>query len=78
MSTNPYAYAPFTCSGCGDVEIAAKHDHGILPGGGILCPRCFAKYDGDVAVLAPDRAAAVAILTARGRMNPDNEREGTK
>lgn len=74
-STNPAAYPPFTCSGCGDVEIRAGQDHGILPGGGILCRRCFARYDGEIAVLAPNRAAAVAILTARGYMTPDNTKE---
>lgn len=68
ISTNPRAFAPFECSGCRLVDIPAGSDHGILPTGGILCRRCFAKYDGEVAVLAPDRAAAVAVLTTRGFM----------
>ncbi|GAA1913597.1 hypothetical protein GCM10009775_02840 [Microbacterium aoyamense] len=75
MTTNPYAYAPFTCSGCMKREIPANGDHGILPSGGILCRRCFAKHDGEVAVLAPNRAAAVAVLTARGFMAAPTTKE---
>lgn len=78
MITKPSAYAPFTCSECYDVEIPAGSDHGILPGGGILCRQCFARYDGDVDVLAPNRAAAVAALTARGRMAASTPTKGTK
>lgn len=71
MITNPYAHPPFTCSECYDVEIPARADHGILPSGGILCRECFATYAGEIAVLALNRAAAVAVLTARGFMTPE-------
>lgn len=76
MITNPKAYRPFTCSECYDVEIPPGQDHGILPDGGILCRECFATYEGEIAVLAPNRAAAVAVLTARGQMTPVTPTEG--
>lgn len=78
MSTNPRVFAPFLCSGCREVEIPPKADHGILPNGGILCRRCFVSYSGDVAVLAPDRAAAVAWLTEHGRLNTNTPNEGAR
>ncbi|GEP49078.1 hypothetical protein FVP74_09350 [Microbacterium saccharophilum] len=78
MNTNPKAWPPFYCSGCRDVEIPAGHDHGILPSGGILCQECFAAYGGDVQILAPNRAAAVAALTARGQMTPATPIEGAR
>lgn len=78
MNTNPKAWPPFLCSGCRDVEIPAGHDHAILPGGGILCRECFAAYEGDVQILAPNRAAAVAALTARGFMTPATPKPATK
>lgn len=70
MITNPKAYLPFLCSGCRWHEIPAGADHGILPNGSILCRECFAAYEGDVQILAPNRAAAVAALTERGFMAP--------
>lgn len=70
MLTNPKAYLPFLCSECRGAEIPPGADHGILPDGGILCRECFAGYEGDVQILAPNRAAAVAALTERGFMTP--------
>lgn len=70
MITNPKSYRPFTCSSCYWYELPARADHGILPDGSILCRDCFAAYEGDVQILAPNRAAAVAALTARGQMTP--------
>ena len=78
MITNPKAYRPFTCASCYWYELPARADHGILPGGEILCPECFAAYEGEIAVLAPNRAAAVAVLTARGFMTPVTPTEGAR
>ncbi|WP_448237825.1 hypothetical protein [Microbacterium paulum] len=78
MITNPKAYRPFTCSSCYWYELPARADHGILPGGGILCRECLATYEGDVQILAPNRAAAVAALTARGFMTPAPSTEGAR
>ena len=77
MITNPKAYLPFLCSGCRWHEIPPGADHGILPDGSILCRACFAGYDGEIAVFAPNRAAAVAALTARGQMTPEVTPTGT-
>lgn len=70
MLTDPKAYPPFFCAECWGEELPPGADHAILPGGEILCRECFAEYDGPVQILAPNRAAAVAALTARGQMTP--------
>lgn len=78
MITNPYAYRAFTCASCYWYELPARADHGILPKGTIFCSRCFADYDGEIAVLAPDRAAAVAWLTQHGYMSTEPPTEGAR
>lgn len=78
MNTNPKAYLPFLCSGCRGAEIPPLADHGILPSGAILCRACFAAYEGDVQILAPNRAAAVAALTGRGQMTPETPNTPTE
>lgn len=78
MSLDPKAYLPFTCTECRWEEIPARKDHGILPDGRILCRECFAAYDGEIDVFCPDRAAAVAVLTARGQMTPVTDTTGRK
>mgnify|MGYP000862433301 CR=1 FL=1 len=78
MITNPKAYRPFTCSSCYWYELPARADHGILPGGGILCQECFATYEGGIAVFAPDRAAAFAWLSDHGYMTPETPNTPTE
>lgn len=78
MLTDPKAYPPFFCAECWGEELPPRADHPILPGGEILCRECFAEYTGDVQILAPNRAAAVAALTARGQMTLATPTEGER